>query len=96
VQWNGTNLPYVTGQVNSATACYATIPFAMRATPTAAFLSININDAAVANAVTSITNLNMGSSGGGFGPNASGLTIGRCMILYGAGASSFLRFDAEL
>ena len=96
VQWNGTGLPYLTGQVNSATACYAAIPYAMRATPTAAFLSINVNDAAVANALSSITGLSMSGSGGGFGPNSSGLTAGRCMMLYGAGASSYLRFDAEL
>ena len=96
VQWNGTNLPYATGQVNSATVCYSTIPFAMRATPTAAFLSVNVNDAGVANALSSVININMGSSGGGFGASSSGLTVGRCGILYGTGASSYLRFDAEL
>jgi hypothetical protein len=96
VQWNGTAIPYVTGQVNSATVLYSTIPYAMRTTPTAAFLSLNANDAGVANPVLSIIGLNMGGSGGGFYATSTGLTVGRCGIIYGTGASSYLRFDAEL
>ena len=96
LQWNGVNIPYATGQANSATACYAIIPYVMRTTPTAAFLNVNVNDALVANPLSSVTGLSMGGSGGGFGPNSSGLTSGRCVILYGTGASSYLRFDAEL
>ena len=96
VQWNGTAIPYLTGQVNSATVCYSTIPYAMRAAPTAAFLSLMANDAGVANSVSSITGLNMGGSGGGFYVNSTGLTTGRCGIIYGSGSTSYLRFDAEL
>jgi hypothetical protein len=96
IQWNGTAIPYLTGAVNSATACYVTIPYQMRAAPTGAFLSINVNDAAVASALSSVSSLSMGGSGGGFIANTTGLTIGRACMLYGAGASSFLRFDAEL
>jgi hypothetical protein len=96
IQWNGTAIPYLTGQANSATVLYLAIPYAMRATPTAAFLSLNANDAAVANSVASIIGLNMGGSGGGCYATTTGLTTGRCGIIYGAGSTSYLRFDAEL
>ena len=96
VQWNGVNLPYFVGAANSSTACYVPIPYQMRATPTSAFLSVTVNDGTVGSALSSVSTLSMGGSGGGFLANTTGLTVGRACILYGAGASSFLRFDAEL
>jgi hypothetical protein len=97
VQWTGVVVPYVIGQVNSATFAYYPIPFVMRATPTASFNAINSNDATANPAVTGIGTLSMSFAGGGFGVTSNtGLTVGRGAVLFGGAADSYLRFTAEL
>jgi hypothetical protein len=96
VQWNGVGIPYFVGSANTSTNCYASLPYQMRAAPTSAFSNVLVNDGTTGNALSSVTTLSMGGSGGGFLAVTTGMAVGRACVIYGSGSTSYLRFDAEL
>ena len=87
--------PYLVGQVNS-NKIYASVPFAMRATPSGTYTAINANDTSVSNAITAITFDGSTGSGVAFNVTSTGLTSGRAGVIIGTGGTSNLIFSAEL
>ena len=95
VVYSGGYSPYLTGQVNS-NKIYASVPFAMRTTPSGTYTSINANDTSVSNAISAITFDGSTGNGVAFNVTSTGLTSGRAGVILGTGGTSNLIFSAEL